>query len=56
MPSKRDESGIFRSIVHPTNPEARRYLENTVLYKYYKYRKELAAEKGVGGERADNAK
>ena len=30
MPSRKDESGVFRDIVHPINAEARRYLENQI--------------------------
>jgi len=36
MPSRRDESGTFRDIVHPITAEARRNLENAVLDAYMK--------------------
>jgi stage V sporulation protein G len=41
MPSRRDESGTFRDIIHPINPEARQLIENTILKAYDEY---LAAE------------
>lgn len=34
MPSRRDESGIFRDIVHPITAEARKELERAVLDAY----------------------
>ena len=34
MPSRRDELGIFRDIVHPISAEARGYLENAVIEAY----------------------
>ncbi|MDD7184951.1 MAG: septation regulator SpoVG [Ruminococcus sp.] len=34
MPSRKDESGIFRDIVHPITAEARKELENAVLDAY----------------------
>jgi stage V sporulation protein G len=41
MPSRRDESGTFRDIIHPINPEARNLIETTILKAYDDY---LAAE------------
>jgi len=41
MPSRRDESGTFRDIIHPINPEARKQIENLILSAYDDY---LAAE------------
>ncbi len=37
MPSRRDEQGLFRDIVHPINAEMRKYIEQEVIgiYKYY---------------------
>lgn len=37
MPSRKDESGSFRDIVHPITPEARQMIENTILERYYAY-------------------
>ena len=34
MPSRKDENGIFRDIVHPITAEARKQLENAVLDEY----------------------
>jgi len=36
MPSRRDESGVFRDIVHPISAEARQYLEEYILDAYQK--------------------
>ena len=34
MPSRKDEGGIFRDIVHPISAQARQYLENQILDAY----------------------
>ena len=34
MPSRQDENGIFRDIVHPITAGARKQLENAVLDEY----------------------
>ena len=34
MPSRKDESGIFRDIVHPISPEARQFIESQILDAY----------------------
>lgn len=34
MPSRKDESGIFRDIVHPIKPEARDEIEQLLLKAY----------------------
>ena len=41
MPSRRDEAGTFRDIIHPINPEARVKLETAILKAYEEH---LAAE------------
>ncbi|MCL2633620.1 MAG: septation regulator SpoVG [Oscillospiraceae bacterium] len=41
MPSRRDEAGMFRDIIHPINPEARGQIENMILQAYDDY---VAAE------------
>jgi stage V sporulation protein G len=41
MPSRRDESGTFRDIIHPINPEARSQIETLILKAYDEH---LAAE------------
>ena len=37
MPSRKDENGIYRDVVHPIYPEARKYFENTILEAYKNY-------------------
>lgn len=37
MPSRKDENGIFRDIVHPILPEARKLIEESVLDAYQKH-------------------
>ena len=37
MPSRKDENGIYRDVVHPIYPEARTYFENTILEAYKNY-------------------
>lgn len=34
MPSRKDEGGIFRDVVHPISAEARQYLETQILAAY----------------------
>lgn len=41
MPSRKDESGVFRDVVHPISPESRKEIESSILAAYEKY---LAAE------------
>ena len=44
MPSRKDESGIFRDVVHPITPEARKLLEDSVLAAYDEHMTRLEAE------------
>ncbi len=37
MPSRRDENGTYRDIVHPISMEARRMLEDQILEAYHRY-------------------
>jgi len=37
MPSRQDENGIYRDIIHPIYPEAREKLENEILTAYENY-------------------
>lgn len=37
MPSRKDENGVFRDIVHPILPEARKMLEESILDAYQKH-------------------
>lgn len=37
MPSRRDENGVFRDIVHPITGEARHELETKILDAYHEH-------------------
>lgn len=37
MPSRRDETGIFRDIIHPISPEARGEIEESIISAYEQY-------------------
>lgn len=37
MPSRKDENGVFRDIVHPILPEGRKMIEESVLDAYQKH-------------------
>ena len=34
MPSRKDETGIFRVIIHPISPEARGVIESSIIAAY----------------------
>lgn len=38
MPSRREESGVFRDVVHPITSEARQLMENEILEAYERYK------------------
>lgn len=44
MPSRKDESGIFRDIVHPISPEARKLVEDQILEAYTRHIEQMQAE------------
>ncbi len=44
MPSRKDENGVFRDIVHPISPEARKLIEEKILAAYEQHTALLAAE------------
>lgn len=44
MPSRKDENGIFRDIVHPISPDARRSIEENILEAYERQAALMAAE------------
>ena len=50
MPSRKDEGGIFRDIVHPISAQARQYLENQILDAYQEQLALLAAESEQAAE------
>ncbi len=37
MPSRKEENGIYRDIVHPIISSARKNIEDTILKTYYDY-------------------
>lgn len=37
MPSRKDETGIFRDVVHPIDAEARDAVESQIMDEYRKY-------------------
>ena len=37
MPSRKDENGVFRDIVHPILPEGRKMIEEGILDAYQKH-------------------
>lgn len=34
MPSRREDTGVYRDIIHPINPEAREALEHSIIEAY----------------------
>ncbi len=44
MPSRKDENGIFRDIVHPILPDARKLIEDSILEAYQKHLALIEAE------------
>ena len=44
MPSRKDENGVFRDIIHPISASARRMFEETILDAYEKQAALEAAE------------
>lgn len=49
MPSRKDENGVFRDIVHPISPSGRKLFEETILEAY---ERQLAV---MEAEEAENA-
>lgn len=47
MPSRRDDAGTFRDIVHPITAQARQLIEETILERYYAYLAENPTEETV---------
>lgn len=48
MPSRKDENGVFRDIIHPISPSARKLFEETILDAYDRQMAVLAAEEAAG--------
>ena len=51
MPSRKDENGVFRDIVHPILPDARKLIEESILDAYQKHLAlaELEAQEAAAG-------
>ena len=51
MPSRKDENGVFRDIVHPILPDARKLIEESILDAYQKHLalSELEAQEAAAG-------
>lgn len=45
MPSRKDENGVFRDIVHPISPSARKLFEESILEAYERQLAVMEAEK-----------
>lgn len=50
MPSRKDENGVFRDIIHPITPSARKMFEETILDAYDRQMAVIAAEEAEGGD------
>lgn len=48
MPSRKDDNGVFRDIVHPITSEARSVIENKILAAYHEHLDRVA--QGGDGE------
>lgn len=44
MPSRKDENGVFRDIVHPISPDARQSIESQILDAYTRHIEMMQAE------------
>ena len=53
MPSRKDENGVFRDILHPISPSARKLFEETILDAYDRQMAVLAAEEASAEAVAD---
>ena len=47
MPSRKDESGVFRDVVHPISPASRKFFEEQILEAYEHHMALLEAEEAV---------
>lgn len=50
MPSRKDENGVYRDIVHPISSAGRKVFEETILDAYYR---QLAIIEAETAEKAD---
>ena len=44
MPSRKDENGVFRDVVHPISPEERQLVEGQILDAYTRHIELMQAE------------
>ena len=44
MPSRKDENDMYRDIVHPISPEARKFVEDEILSVYTRHIEQMQAE------------
>lgn len=42
MPSRKDDNGVFRDIVHPISSEARAVIESEILAAYHEHLEQMA--------------
>lgn len=54
MPSRKDENGIFRDIVHPISPLARKQFEENILEAYERQLAVIAAEEAGESDAAED--
>lgn len=52
MPSRKDENGVFRDIVHPISASGRKLFEETILEAYERQIAVIEAEQPVESEEA----
>ena len=45
MPSRREDTGVFRDIVHPITPDSRKYMEEMILDEYKRRKDEGELER-----------
>ena len=50
MPNRKDENGVFRDIVHPISPSARKLFEQTILEAYEAQLAAIEAEEADAAE------
>ena len=48
MPSRKDENGVFRDIVHPISPSARKLFEQSILEAYERQLAIMETEEAQG--------
>ncbi|MBQ8724407.1 MAG: septation regulator SpoVG [Oscillospiraceae bacterium] len=53
MPSRKDENGVFRDIVHPISGASRKMLENEILDAYHRHLAVMEAESECSSEASE---